>query len=93
MMNEIITATAAQTATATLTFSQHLDLWHDFYVVLGGASATLMGLLFVAISLNADLITLHVYSPPLLTMGTYSLTDNLRGEEPMLLDFYDAAGI
>ncbi len=43
--------------------------------------------------LNADLITLHVYSPPLLVMGTYSLTDNLRGEEPMLLDFYDAAGI
>jgi cysteine dioxygenase len=42
---------------------------------------------------NADLITLHVYSPPLLVMGTFSLTDNLRGEEPMLLDFYDAAGI
>jgi cysteine dioxygenase len=42
---------------------------------------------------NADLITLHVYSPPLLVMGTFSLTDNLRGEEPMLLDFADAAGI
>ena len=42
---------------------------------------------------NADLVTLHVYSPPLLMMGTFSLTDNLRGEEPMLLDFSDAAGI
>jgi cysteine dioxygenase len=42
---------------------------------------------------NADLITLHVYSPPLHMMGTFSLTDNLRGEEPMLLDFCDAAGI
>jgi cysteine dioxygenase len=42
---------------------------------------------------KADLVTLHVYSPPLLMMGTYSLTDNLRGEEPMLLDFADAAGI
>src|ERR1700681_2556098 len=63
MMNEIITATAAQTATATLTFSQHLDLWHDFYIVLGGASATLVGLLFVAISLNADLITNRAQAP------------------------------
>jgi DMSO/TMAO reductase YedYZ molybdopterin-dependent catalytic subunit len=30
---------------------------------------------------NADLITLHVYSPPLLRMGTYSITDATRGEE------------
>ena len=42
---------------------------------------------------NADLITLHVYSPPLLVMGTYSLSDKSRGEEPMFLDFCDAAGI
>jgi hypothetical protein len=38
-------------------------------------------------------VTLHVYSPPLLVMGTYSLTDRSRGEEPMLLEFSDAAGI
>ncbi len=30
---------------------------------------------------EADLVTLHVYSPPLLRMGTYSLTDRKRGEE------------
>jgi DMSO/TMAO reductase YedYZ molybdopterin-dependent catalytic subunit len=30
---------------------------------------------------NADLVTLHVYSPPLTRMGTYSLTDLVRGEE------------
>jgi cysteine dioxygenase len=42
---------------------------------------------------TADLVTLHVYSPPLLRMGTYSLTDKTRGEEPMLLEFCDAAGI
>ena len=30
---------------------------------------------------NADLITLHVYTPPLLRMGTYSITDSTRGEE------------
>jgi cysteine dioxygenase len=41
----------------------------------------------------ADLVTLHVYSPPLLLMGTYSLMERGRGEEPMFLEFCDAAGI
>ncbi len=30
---------------------------------------------------DADLVTLHVYTPPLVRMGTYSLTDRTRGEE------------
>jgi DMSO/TMAO reductase YedYZ molybdopterin-dependent catalytic subunit len=30
---------------------------------------------------DADLVTLHVYTPPLLRMGTYSLTDRSRGED------------
>jgi DMSO/TMAO reductase YedYZ molybdopterin-dependent catalytic subunit len=30
---------------------------------------------------NADLITLHLYTPPLIRMGTYSITDATRGEE------------
>jgi cysteine dioxygenase len=42
---------------------------------------------------NADLVTLHVYSPPLVRMGTYSLFDQSRGEEMMLMEFCDAAGI
>jgi cysteine dioxygenase len=42
---------------------------------------------------DADLVTLHVYSPPLLTMGTYSLSDPTRGEEPMFVQYADAAGI
>jgi cysteine dioxygenase len=42
---------------------------------------------------TADLVTLHVYSPPLLWMGTYSLTDLSRGQEPMFVEFSDAAGI
>src|SRR5438045_8033705 len=29
---------------------------------------------------GADLITLHIYSPPLLTMGQYSLTDSIMRE-------------
>lgn len=42
---------------------------------------------------QANLVTLHVYSPPLAVMGTYSLLDDTRGTEPMFLEFYDAAGI
>jgi DMSO/TMAO reductase YedYZ molybdopterin-dependent catalytic subunit len=30
---------------------------------------------------EADLVTLHVYSPPLLRMGTYSILDTTRGED------------
>jgi cysteine dioxygenase len=42
---------------------------------------------------DADLVTLHCYSPPLLSMGTYSMYDTSRGQEPMLVEFCDAAGI
>jgi cysteine dioxygenase len=42
---------------------------------------------------DADLVTLHVYSPPLVRMGTYSMFDQSRGHELMLLEFCDAAGI
>jgi cysteine dioxygenase len=42
---------------------------------------------------GADLVTLHVYTPPLRRMGTYSLTDLSRGEDLMFVEFCDAAGI
>jgi cysteine dioxygenase len=42
---------------------------------------------------TADLVTLHIYSPPLLWMGTYTLVDRTRGQEPMFIEFSDAAGI
>src|SRR5205823_391878 len=42
---------------------------------------------------GADLVTLHVYTPPLRRMGTYSLTDTDRGFEPMFVEFCDAEGI
>lgn len=42
---------------------------------------------------DADLVTLHVYTPPLMWMGTYSLMDRSRGTEPMFLEFCEAAGI
>jgi hypothetical protein len=31
--------------------------WHDFYITMGTASASLIGLLFVALSINVDAIT------------------------------------
>jgi hypothetical protein len=38
-------------------FAQAVEGWHDFYVMVGTAAATLVGLLFVSLSLNADVIT------------------------------------
>ena len=31
--------------------------WHDFFILVGGAAATLTGLVFVAISLNLEVVT------------------------------------
>ncbi len=62
-MSGTISSTITQTTTTALTFSQQLNLWHDFYIVLGGAAATLVGLLFIAISLNAELITNRTQAP------------------------------
>ena len=37
--------------------SRALKEWHDFYVLIGTAGATLLGLLFVAVSLGAGFLT------------------------------------
>ncbi len=37
-------------------FAQDVEGWHDFYIMVGTAAATLLGLLFVSLSLNADAI-------------------------------------
>ena len=42
---------------------------------------------------DADLVTLHVYAPPLRAMGLYSLYDRSRGEEVWTIEYCDAAGI
>ncbi len=39
------------------TLSDTLHLWQNFYLLTGGASATLTGLLFVALSLGSHLVT------------------------------------
>jgi hypothetical protein len=38
------------------TFAQVVEGWHDFYLMIGTAAATLIGLLFVSLALNADVI-------------------------------------
>jgi hypothetical protein len=35
-------------------FAQEVARWHDFYMLVGTASATLVGLLFIALSLHLD---------------------------------------
>jgi cysteine dioxygenase len=43
---------------------------------------------------GGDLVTLHIYSPPLLVMGTYSLTKTTVGEfDDRIYDFSEGAGI
>ncbi len=37
-------------------FAQAVTGWHDFYLMVGTAGATLLGLLFVSLSINADTI-------------------------------------
>ncbi len=38
-------------------FAKSVEGWHDFYLMVGTAAATLIGLLFVSLSLNIDMIT------------------------------------
>lgn len=38
-------------------FALAIEGWHDFYIMIGTAAATLVGLLFVSLSLNVDVIT------------------------------------
>lgn len=38
-------------------WTQQLEQWHDFHLLLGGAAATLMGLTFVAVTLAPDVIS------------------------------------
>ena len=43
---------------------------------------------------GTDLVTLHIYSPPLLRMDTFSLTDRTVGEyRPMIDDQIHGSGI
>jgi cysteine dioxygenase len=67
---------------------------HDVFAggVVGGQDSDIHQISNLQAS-DADLVTLHIYSPPLMTMGTYSLHDRVRGEEAMFVEFCDAGGI
>lgn len=43
-------------ADSTLTFAATVEQWHDFYLLTGTAAVTLLGLLFVAMSLHLEII-------------------------------------
>jgi len=61
------------------TLAQPFQKWHDFYLLSGTAAASLVGLMFVAISLGFRLITerslpsLRVYVSPTLIHFIYVL--------------------
>jgi len=42
-----------------MTFAQALQSWHDFYLTAGAAKATLVGLLFVGLSLHIRVVVSH----------------------------------
>ena len=42
-----------------MTYADALQGWHDFYVTVGAAAATLVGLLFVGLSLHIRMVVSH----------------------------------
>lgn len=58
---------------------EHLDDWHDFYLMVGGGSAALTGLLFVIVSLGPHVIAgrgrvgVKAFISPVATHFTYVL--------------------
>jgi hypothetical protein len=55
------------------------DLWRDFFVMVGGGAAALTGLVFVAMSLNLDVIArdaigLYLAAFAMLTIVVYGIS-------------------
>ena len=55
-----------------LGFSEAVQSWHDFYLMLGAAAATLAGLLFVGLSLHIRVVVSH---PDVRALARVTLTD------------------
>jgi hypothetical protein len=55
-----------------VTYAQTLEHWHDFFLATSGASATLVGLLFVALSLHLRSVVTH---PDVGSLARVTLTD------------------
>jgi hypothetical protein len=56
-----------------VTSAELLERWHDFYLLAGTASVTLVGLLFVALSLHLETL-LHEHRAHLLVYARQTLT-------------------
>jgi hypothetical protein len=56
-----------------VTYAETLAGWHDFFVTCGAASATLVGLLFVGISMHVKVVATHadVRGLARVTLSTY----------------------
>jgi len=56
-------------------FSEATALWHDFYLLAGTTAATLMGLLFVAMSIHWDMVVqesrAHLHAIALEAFGSF----------------------
>ena len=46
-----------------MTYADALQSWRDFYVTAGAAAATLVGLLFVGLSLHIQVVVAHADVP------------------------------
>ncbi|HEX6349343.1 MAG TPA: hypothetical protein VF160_08125 [Candidatus Dormibacteraeota bacterium] len=55
-----------------MTYAQAAQAWHDFYVTAGAAAATLVGLLFVGLSLHIRVVVAH---PDVRGLARVTLTD------------------
>jgi hypothetical protein len=70
--------------------AQPFQTWHDFYLLVGGAAATLVGLMFLAIALGSRMITeetipgLRVYLTPTVIHFVYVLIIAIVGVVPAL---------
>ena len=57
---------------AELSYGDTFQSWHDFYVTAGAAAATLVGLLFVGLSLHIKVVVSH---PDVRSLARVTLTD------------------
>ena len=59
------------------TFANVIEGWHDFYMMVGAAASTLVGLLFVSLSLNVEVIT-HEANADLRELAIQTFTNFLN---------------
>lgn len=56
-------------------FVETVESWHDFYMLTGSAAATLIGLIFVAVSLHIDVIATAKKSSDISTLARQTFSN------------------